>query len=89
MRYAQVDLFAQDNAERNILPEAKLASIRERLEATLARLQAAETFPWSNPLDAIHEENRFQRGTEMLGEAGAALWTRFDKEMDRLYATQD
>jgi hypothetical protein len=24
----------------------------------------------------------------MLGEEGAALWARFDKEMERLYATQ-
>ena len=59
-----------------------------RLEATLARLEATATFPWHDPLDAVHEENRFQRDTEMLGEEGALLWARFDKEMDRLHATQ-
>ena len=62
--------------------------IRSRLEATLARLEAAATFPWNDPLDAVHEENRFQRDTEMLGDEGTALWERFDKEMDRLYERQ-
>ena len=88
MRHSQADLFAQDNAERNELSEELLASVRARLEATLARLETAAVFPWSDPLDAVHEENRFERGTEMLGDAGAALWMRFDKAMDRLYATQ-
>ncbi len=85
---SQADLFAQDNAERNRLTEGARAALRERLEATLARLEAAATFPWSDPLDAVHEENRFQRGTDMLGEEGAALWARFDKQMDRLHATR-
>mgnify|MGYP003411697423 FL=1 len=88
MSYIQADLFAQDSAERNRISEDMLVATRARLEATLARLEAAETFPWSDPLDAVHEENRFQRGTDMLGDEGAALWARFDKEMDRLYATQ-
>ncbi|MGE0668900.1 MAG: hypothetical protein AB7O49_20275 [Sphingomonadales bacterium] len=88
MRHTQADLFSEDNAERNKLPESMRVSIRHRLESTLARLAAATIFPWSDPLDAIHEENRFQRGTELLGEEGAALWAQFDKEMDRLYATR-
>lgn len=88
MKYTQPNLFAEDDAERNNLPEAAAASSRARLEATLARLEATETFPWSDPLESAHEENRFQRGTEMLGEEGAALWARFDSEMDRLFATQ-
>lgn len=87
MGHTQIDLFAEDSAERNKLPEAMMASIRERLQATLARLEAAETFPWSDPLDAVHEENRFQRGAEMLGDEGALLWAKFDKEMGRLHAT--
>ena len=87
MGHTQIDLFAEDSAERNKLPEAMMASIRERLQATLARLEAAETFPWSDPLDAVHEENRFQRGAEMLGDEGALLWAKFDKEMDRLHST--
>jgi hypothetical protein len=88
MRFAQADLFAQDDAERNTLSQLQRVAIRSRLEATLARLEAAATFPWDDPLDAVHEENRFQRDTEALGEEGALLWARFDKEMDRLHATQ-
>ncbi|MDX8527117.1 hypothetical protein RFM68_21695 [Mesorhizobium sp. MSK_1335] len=81
-------MFAQDDAERNTLSQSQRVAIRSRLEATLARLEAAATFPWRDPLEAVHEENRFQRDTELLGEEGALLWTRFDKEMDRLHATQ-
>ena len=88
MRHTQADLFAQDDAERNKLSESRRLTIRSRLEATLARLEATATFPWKDPLDAVHEENRFQRDSEMLGEEGAVLWARFDKEMERLYATQ-
>jgi hypothetical protein len=88
MRFAQADLFAQDEAERNTLSLSQRVSVRSRLEATLARLEAVATFPWNDPLDAVHEENRFQRDSEALGEEGALLWARFDKEMDRLHATQ-
>jgi len=88
MTHSQADLFAQDDAERNKLSESRRLTIRSRLESTLARLEATATFPWNNPLDAVHEENRFQRDSEMLGEEGAVLWARFDREMDRLYSTQ-
>lgn len=88
MRFTQADLFAQDDAERNMVSDSQHVAIRARLEATLARLEATETFPWRDPLDAAHEENRFQRDSERLGEEGALLWARFDKEMDRLHATQ-
>lgn len=88
MNFSQADLFAQDDAERNKLSEPQRLAIRSRLEATLAKLEATATFPWHNPLDAVHEENRFQRDAEMLGDEGAFLWSRFDKEMDRLHATQ-
>ena len=88
MNTRQADLFAQDDAERNALSQSQRVAIRSRLEATLARLEEAAAFPWRDPLDAVHEENRFQRDTEMLGEEGALLWDRFDKEMDRLHATQ-
>ena len=84
----QTDLFAQDGAERNALSESQRVAIRSRLEATLAKLAAAATFPWHDPLNAVHEENRFQRDAEMLGDEGALLWARFDKEMDRLHETQ-
>lgn len=88
MRFSQADLFAQDDAERNTLSDSQRVAIRSRLETTLAKLEAAATFPWRDPLDAVHEENRFQRDTEKLGEEGTLLWVRFDKEMDRLHATQ-
>jgi hypothetical protein len=88
MRLTQADLFAQDEIERNKLSEPRRSAIRARLEARLAQLETAAAFPWDDPLDAVHEENRFQRDTETLGEEGALLWARFDKEMDRLYATR-
>jgi hypothetical protein len=89
MKPIQADLFTQDNAARKKLSESEAIALRERLEAIVVRLENAEKFPWSDPLDAIHEENRFQRGIEKLGEDGAWLWERFDKAMDRLYDTQD
>ena len=88
MSSSQADLFAQDEAERNQLSDSQRLTIRLRLEATLAKLEAMDTFTWRDPLDAVHEENRFQREAEMLGQEGAGLWARFDKEMERLYATQ-
>lgn len=88
MRHTQADLFAQDDAERNKLSESRRLTIRSRLEAVLAKLEASANFPWNDPLDGTHEENRFQRDAEMLGEEGAVLWARFDKEMERLYTTQ-
>jgi hypothetical protein len=88
MKFTQPDLFVQDNAARNSLLQSQRTAIRARLEATLLRLEAAETFPWRDPLDAVHEENRFQHDSDLLGDEGALLWDRFDKEMDRLLATQ-
>lgn len=88
MRQIQADLFAQDTAERNTLSGQQRQEIRSRLEATIAKLEATSTFPWRNPLDAVHEENRFQRGSDMLGEEGALLWVKFDHEMERLYGTR-
>ncbi|WP_421724502.1 hypothetical protein [Bauldia sp.] len=88
MRITQADLFTQDDAKRNTLSESQRAAIRSRLEATLARLTATAAFPWRDPLDAVHEENRFQRDSELLGDEGAVLWARFDNEMDRLHETQ-
>ncbi len=88
MKHTQADLFAQDDVERNKLPETRVLAIRSRLEAMLAELEGATIFPWSDPLDAVHVENLFQRDAALLGEEGAALWARSDKGMDRLYPTQ-
>jgi hypothetical protein len=89
MSFIQADLFAQDDAERNTLSESRRIIIRSRLEATLLKLEATASFPWHDPLDAVHEENRFQREAEMLGEEGKSLWARFDRTMDRLHSTRD
>lgn len=88
MSYSQPDLFAQDDVERNKLSESQRSTLRSRLEATLATLEGSAAFPWRDPLDAVHVENRFQRDSEMLGQEGTLLWARFDKEMDRLHLTQ-
>jgi len=88
MGYTQPDLFAQDGNERNTLTEEWRTAIRARLETRLAQLEAEPAFPWKNPLDAVHEENRFEHDTRLLGAEGTALWARFDREMDRLYAAQ-
>lgn len=87
MSFTQSDLFAQDTVERNRMPEEQRSKIRSRLEATLVRLEASAVFPWHDPLDAVHEENRFHRDAEMLGDEGGLLWSRFDKVMDRLHQT--
>lgn len=88
MSSAQADLFAQDINERNKLSGSERSMLRARLEERLAKLEAAETFPWRDPLDAVHEENRFERDADALGEEGAVLWARFDAVMDRLHATR-
>lgn len=88
MNSPQANLFARDDAERNGPSDLQRSAIRARLEATLVKLEATTTFPWRDPLDAVHEENRFQRDTEMLGQEGALLWARFDRVMDRLHSTQ-
>ena len=88
MTSTQADLFAQDATERNTLSEPRRMMIRARLEAALSKLEASSRFPWEDPLDAVHDENRFQHDTELLGEEGQASWARFDKVMDRLYAEQ-
>jgi hypothetical protein len=85
MRNTQADLFAEGGDERNKLSDSRRSTIRSRLEATLARLEAATDFPWRDPLDAVHEENRFERDSQMLGDEGALLWERFDREMERLH----
>jgi hypothetical protein len=63
-----------------------LERVRQRLLATLARLEAEATFFWHDQLDAIHEEHEFRAGSQLLGAEGEVLWARFDAEMDRLYA---
>lgn len=88
MEGPQSDLFAQDIEERNRLSDERRSAIRTRLETVLGDLRAATTFPWKDPLDAVHEENRFQRETELLGDEGISVWEAFDQEMERLYATQ-
>jgi hypothetical protein len=89
MNPKQADLFAQDESERNTLSDQQRSLIRSRLEATLARIKVAPSFSWRDPLDAVHEENRFERDAGLLGEEGAKLWVQFDIEMDRLRRTRE
>jgi hypothetical protein len=88
MKHVQADLFAEDEARRNRLTDEQRGVIRGRLLNTLAMLEAAAVFPWTDPLDAVHEENRFEREAARLGDEGPTLWAKFDREMDRLYATR-
>lgn len=89
MAYVQQDFFEADEAARGKLSEEELFAIRQRLESRLRELDSAPVFPWADTLDAALEENRFERGAKLLGEAGEALWQRFDTVMDRLFATRD
>ncbi len=81
-------MFAQDTAERNRLSEPERLKIRARLQAILTELEATTSYPWRDPLDAVHLENRFERDCEALGDEGGGLWARFDKVMDRLHMLQ-
>ena len=87
MAYAQADMFEDAPRAREAVSPAIAARVRERLLATLARLEAETVFPWADELAAIHEENGFRSAAKLLGADGEALWERFDAEMDRLYAT--
>jgi hypothetical protein len=88
MKYVQADLFGEEAAAKPEYSAELLDGVRKRLLETLARLESVSVFPWTDPLEAIHEENRFQRASSLLGEEGEQLWARFDKELDRLYAAQ-
>jgi hypothetical protein len=88
MQSNQIDLFAQDNAERNKLSEAERAKVRDRLQETVSMLESASQLPWSDPLEVVHQENRFERDCQKLGEEGHNFWARFDRELDRLFKAQ-
>ena len=61
--------------------------VRARLHATLALVKSAQIMPWEDQLSIIREDNAFRFSKDVLPSAeGAALWTEFNKEMDRLYA---
>ena len=87
MTYTQVDLFEHAPRAREAVTPTIAARVRERLQATLARLAAETNFCWADELAAIQEENGFRAASKLLGAEGETLWQRFDAEMDRLYAT--
>jgi hypothetical protein len=87
MAYTQIDMFERAPRAREKTSPEVLDRVRERLEATLARLEAETSFCWKDELAAIHEENGFRAAAKLLGDEGETLWQRFDTEMDRLYAT--
>jgi hypothetical protein len=87
MAPTQPDLFLEDRLERETLPYAMIAEIRARLETVVSELERADVFPWeANRLEAVHVENRFRGDADRLGDDGTALWARFDRAMDRLFA---
>ena len=98
MQAAQSDLFGHPSAALPAAQQAMhrpsgevVAAVRDRLHATLALVKGAETMPWGGDiLAAIREDNAFRFGTTVLpAEEGAALWSEFDQEMDRLYAAMN
>ena len=89
MSAAQADLFAVTPAapQGNAPSLHILAMVRARLHAALALVEGAPAMPWEGQLAWIREDNAFRHGVGLLPpEEGAALWARFDREMDRLYA---
>lgn len=86
MDYTQTEMFAEVPRAREAISPELLDRVRQRLHATLARLEAEATFCWQDELGAIHEEHEFRAASQLLGAEGEALWAKFDAEMDRLYA---
>ena len=85
----QADLFGLSCAGEPSSEEV-VTLIRARLYATLALVKAADTMPWTDPLAIVREDNAFRFGKDALPPAeGAALWAKFDAEMDRLYAAMN
>ena len=90
MGYAQPDLFAPAEARPEPPPPEIVALVRARLHAALALVRDAPVMPWTDMLSIIREDNAFRTGKDLLPpEEGAALWTEFDQEMDRLYAVMN
>jgi hypothetical protein len=87
MVWMQPDLFP-DPAGRGEPPSDDIvALVRQRLNAALTLVKAAQAMPWTDQLAIIREDNAFRLAKDLLPPAeGAALWAEFDAEMDRLYA---
>ncbi len=87
MSTLQPDLFGTP-APAASEPDPKIVAIvRARLHAALELVTAAEVMPWNDMMTIINQDNAFRFGKDVLpAEEGAALWARFNVEMDRLYA---
>jgi hypothetical protein len=90
MSESQADLFGSASSAGEQPSEEIVALVRNRLQATLALVKAAEAMPWPDQLAIIREDNAFRFGKDLLPSVeGAALWAEFDAEMDRLYAVMN
>ena len=87
MSARQANLFG-DPPSSSEEPSPEIVQIvRARLHAALALVKSAQIMPWEDQLSIIREDNAFRFSKDVLPPAeGAALWTEFNKEMDRLYA---
>jgi hypothetical protein len=87
MSVLQADLFGAPAGKGEPPSEEIVAIVRARLQAALALVESAPEMPWKDQLASIREDNAFRFGKDLLPpEEAAALWARFNVEMDRLYA---
>ena len=87
MSVLQDDLFGTAPSTSAQPSDEIVALVRSRLHATLALVKAATAMPWPDQLTIIREDNAFRFGKDVLPrDEGAALWSQFDDEMNRLYA---
>jgi hypothetical protein len=87
MSVLQDDLFGTAPSTSAQPSDEIVALVRSRLHATLALVKAATAMPWPDQLTIIREDNAFRFGKDVLPrDEGAALWSQFDNEMNRLYA---
>jgi len=85
---AQADLFGDAApAPQAYVPDQR--HVRNRLEALLAEMQAAETWPWDKAIVRLHREKTFSYLCDLLADCDeAALWRgRIDAEATRLDGT--
>ena len=89
----QPDLFGSLPEAQQVVfvpSEEFLAGIRTELNATLARVTAAQRLPWSDLTQSMLGEMHFHSIAKYLPEAEAkSLSERFEVEIARLYAAED
>jgi hypothetical protein len=80
---APQDLFAPARGANH----QEAAAARARMMAMIARLETATAPPWDTQVAIILDDGAFKRAMRLVpADEAQALWTRFDAQMDRLYA---